>query len=108
IEYTGNPMWYAVQALPFLDETKEQSADAYFNQVYANVLSNYMAGNIPHFNQVMQQWLEKDTNALKSPLQQNEELKSVLLQETPWVEAAQQENAQNAKIAGWFKNKESN
>lgn len=107
IEYTNNPVWYAVQALPFLAESNQQSADEYFNQVYANALSSYVAGHIPRFKETMQDWLTRDTNALKSPLQTNEDLKSVLLQETPWVQAAQSESSQKATIAKWFDQKES-
>jgi hypothetical protein len=106
IEYTGNPIWYAVQALPFLDESKQPSTDALFNHFYANALSGFIATHIPHFDEIRQQWLTKDTNALKSPLQENEDLKTVLLEETPWVEAAQDESALKMKIAQWFDGKE--
>lgn len=102
MEYAGNPIWYAVQALPLLDEPERGSADAYFNQVYANLMSRFIARRIPRFKTVMQQWLVRDTNALKSPLQQNEQLKTVTLQETPWVENAVQESARQEKLAKWF------
>ncbi len=102
IEYTGNPVWYAVQALPFLDEDKLQSADVLYNHFYANVLSGFIAKEIPHFRDIMKAWLTKDTDALKSPLQQNEDLKTVMLQETPWVQTAQNESAQKYRIASWF------
>lgn len=102
IEYTGNPVWYAVQALPFLDEDKLQSADVLYNHFYANVLSGFIAKEIPHFRDVMKAWLTEDTNALKSPLQQNEDLKTVVLQETPWVQTAQNESAQKYRVASWF------
>ncbi len=102
IEYTGNPIWYAVQALPFLDEDTRESANALFRKVYANSLSRYIALKVPHFKAIMQQWLTADTNALKSPLQKNQELKNVLLKETPWVEDAQAEAAQKSKTAHWY------
>lgn len=102
LEYTGNPVWYAVQALPFLDADPLQSADVLYNRFYANALSGYIAKQIPDFHQIMETWLTKDTNTLKSPLQQNEQLKTVLIQETPWVQAGRQEEEQKSRIAHWF------
>ncbi len=102
IEYTGNPVWYAVQALPFLAEDTRESANALFRKVYANSLSRYVALKIPHFKAIMQQWLTADTSQLKSPLQMNEDLKNVLLKETPWVEDARAEAAQKSKVAHWY------
>lgn len=106
IEYTGNPVWYAVQALPFLDKDKQQSTDVLYNRFYANALSSVIANDIPDFQNIMHTWLTKDTDALKSSLQQNENLKTVLLQETPWVQAAQSENAQKRRVAEWFENRD--
>ena len=104
VEYAANPVWYAVMALPFMDEALEgnQSANALFSRYYANALSSLVAGNIPDFQTTMQQWIQTDSSALKSPLEQNESLKTVLLQETPWVAAAQSESAQRAKVAAWY------
>ncbi|MGH2642721.1 MAG: alpha-2-macroglobulin family protein, partial [Chitinophagaceae bacterium] len=105
LEYAGNPIWYTVQALPFLDENKQQSSDVMYSRFYANALSAVIAKNIPSFNKIMHTWLVKDTNALKSSLEQNENLKNVLLQETPWVQAAQNEAAQKHRVAEWFESK---
>jgi hypothetical protein len=106
IEYTGNPVWYAVQALPFLDENDQKSSDALYNRFYANVLSGFIAGHIPHFQEIMQKWLGADSAMVKSPLQENESLKTVLLQETPWVQAALDESAQKGAVARWFNGKQ--
>src|SRR5699024_10557444 len=108
LEYTGNPIWYVVQALPFIDkENNNKSTSALFRKIYANALSSYVALKIPDFKEVTQRWLEKDTNALKSPLQKNQELKNILLQETPWVQTAQSEAAQKAKVAAWYQQEDS-
>lgn len=101
-EFTPNPIWYAVSALPSLDETKRESADAVYNRFYANVLGSFISQRIPGFQKTMRQWLSKDTNALKSPLQKKEDLKTVLLQETPWVQNAQDETTQRKELAEWF------
>jgi hypothetical protein len=106
IEFSGNPVWYAIQALPWLDANTAKSTDALFNGYYANALSGFLADRIPGFQQTMSEWLTRDTDALKSPLQQNETLKTVLLEETPWVQAAQDESAQKAETASWFEDRD--
>lgn len=106
IEYAGNPVWYAVQALPFLDEDNQQSTDVLYNRFYANALSSVIAKDIPDFQYIMHAWPTKDTHALKSPLERNENLKTVLLQETPWVRAGQGESAQKHRVAEWFEGKD--
>ena len=102
IEYTANPIWYAVQALPFLDDNPRKSADVLFQKVYAQALSRYIALKIPDFKSVMESWRTADSQALKSPLQQNQALKNILLEETPWVLQARDEAAGKAAVAQWY------
>lgn len=106
VEYTSNPVWYAVLALPVIDEDQRPSTDALYDRFYANALGKLITGSIPHFKEVLQAWTSEDTSALTSPLDKNQELKSVLLQETPWVRNAQEESTQRAKTAGWFNEKQ--
>ncbi|MEO5984675.1 MAG: alpha-2-macroglobulin family protein, partial [Ferruginibacter sp.] len=102
VEYTSNPVWYAVQALPFLAEQHHETADQNFNRYYANILAAYIANVNPKIKLVFDKWKITDTAALISNLQKNEELKSVLLQETPWVLAAKNESQQKKNIALLF------
>ncbi|MEI7736878.1 MAG: alpha-2-macroglobulin, partial [Ferruginibacter sp.] len=69
---------------------------------YANVLAAYISNAAPKIKAVFEKWKTKDTAALLSNLQKNEELKSALLQETPWVLEAQNENQQKKNIALLF------
>lgn len=104
VEYASNPVWYAVLALPFMDEELQgkPNASALFNRYYANALSTTVAKSVPGFDRTMEAWVQADSSALKSPLEQNESLKSVLLEETPWVAAAEAESDQRARVAYWF------
>ncbi|CAN5817767.1 alpha-2-macroglobulin family protein [soil metagenome] len=102
IEYTSNPSWYAVQALPYLMEFPYECAEQTFNRYYANTLASYISNLMPKIKAVFETWKNIDTAALMSNLQKNEELKSVLLQETPWVLEAQNENQQKKNIALLF------
>jgi len=102
VEYTSNPAWYAVQALPYLMEYPYECAEQTWNRYYANSLATFIANSSPRIKQVFEQWKIKDTVALMSNLQKNQELKSVLLEETPWVLQAKTESEQKKNIALLF------
>lgn len=102
LEYTSNPAWYAVQALPYLMEYPYDCAEQIWNRYYANSLASFIANSSPRIKQVFEQWKIKDTAALMSNLQKNQELKAVLLEETPWVLQAKNENEQKKNIALLF------
>ncbi|MBC7948833.1 MAG: alpha-2-macroglobulin, partial [Chitinophagaceae bacterium] len=102
IEYTSNPSWYAVQALPYLMEYPYDCAEQIWNRYYANSIATMIVNSAPRLKQIFEQWKTKDTAALLSNLQKNEELKSVLLEETPWVLQAKTEAEQKRNIALLF------
>jgi len=102
VEFTGNPAWYAVQALPYLMEYPYECAEQTFNRLYANALAGHIVGQSPKMKQVFEQWQQKDTAAFASALQKNEDLKLTLLEETPWVMEAQDEQEQKKRIALLF------
>ena len=102
VEFTSNPAWYAVQALPYLMEYPYECAEQVFNRYYANTLATSIANASPRIKAIFERWRTADTAALLSNLQKNEELKSALLQETPWVLEAKTEAQQKKNIALLF------
>src|SRR5688572_28956221 len=102
VEYTSNPAWYAVQALPYLMEYPYDCAEQVWNRYYANALATTIANASPRIKQIFESWKTKDTAALLSNLQKNQELKAVLLEETPWVLQAKSEEQQKKNIALLF------
>ncbi len=102
VEFTGNPAWYAVQALPYLMEYPWECAEQTFNRYYANALAAKITGSSPPIKSIIERWQKSETAALVSPLQKNEDLKNVLLEETPWVVQAESENKQKKNIARLF------
>lgn len=101
IEYSSNPIWYAVQALPYLMEYPYECAEQSFNRLYANLLAAWIVNKDPLLKKVFTQW-QQDSSSLQSNLQKNEELKQILLQETPWVLAAENEEQQKKNLALLF------
>ena len=104
VEYTGNPVWYAVQALPVLTEPEYENAYSWAAAYYANALSGYIVRSNPHIHQVVESWVmqQTDNGILSSALQKNEELKNVSLEETPWLSEAQSEAEQKQRLLTLF------
>jgi hypothetical protein len=102
LEFSSNPAWYAVQALPYLMEKSNESADASFHRLYANTLALHIVNSNPQIRQVFEVWKEFSPDALLSNLEKNEELKSLILRETPWVLDAQSETERKQRIALLF------
>ncbi|GAA4238555.1 hypothetical protein GCM10022291_29470 [Postechiella marina] len=100
LEMTSNPAWYAVQALPYLMEYPYECNEQTFSRYYANALASHIANTNPRIQEVFNQW--KNTDALLSNLEKNQELKSILIQETPWLRDAQSETEQKKRIALLF------
>ena len=100
LEITSNPAWYAVQALPYLMEYPYECNEQTFSKYYANTLASHIATSNPRIKEVFEQWANSD--ALLSNLEKNEELKSLLIQETPWLRDAQSESEQKKRIGLLF------
>ncbi len=101
VEYTPDPAWYSVQALPYLIEFPHECAEQTFNRFYANALAANIISRHPRIKQVLETW-SKDSTAFESALKKNEELKQILLNETPWVIDAENEAQQMKNIALLF------
>ncbi len=102
VEFTSNPAWYVVQALPYLSQYPYDCSEQVWNRYYANLLAGHIINAAPGIKKVFEQWRTMDTSALLSNLQKNEELKYVLLEETPWVMEAKSEAEQKKNLALLF------
>ena len=102
VEYTTNPAWYAVQALPYLMDYPYDCAEQTWNRFYANALAGKIANSSPRIKAVFESWKNLTPDALLSNLQKNPELKSALLEETPWVLDAKNETEQKRNIGLLF------
>ncbi len=100
IELNTNPLWLAIAALPYLREYPYECSEQLFSRLYANMLSNYILNASPKIKKVLEEWNNK--GKLTSKLQQNEELKNILLEETPWLRSAENETEQMKRLALFF------
>ncbi|WP_167856939.1 alpha-2-macroglobulin family protein [Hymenobacter aquaticus] len=106
LEMTENPAWYAVQALPYLMEYPYECSEQVFSRLYANLLAARILQQNPRLKPVLDEWKRAaqsgDKAALTSKLEQNQELKNLLLQETPWVRDAQGETERMRRLGELF------
>lgn len=100
VQGVSQPAWYAVLALPYLMEFPHECAEQTFNRYYANALARHIARSDPKIRAIFDQW--KGTAALDSPLLKNEDLKGILIEETPWLRDATEQSAARARIAMLF------
>lgn len=99
-ELASNPIWYAVQALSTLDVTDHEDLVSLLAVYFSNTLSQYIAHSNPKLQQVIQKWRAegRDSQTLLSNLEKNSELKSILVEETPWVMEAENETEQKQRL----------
>ncbi len=103
LEYTSNPSWYAIQALPYLMEYPYDCTEQIFSRYYANAIASHIVNAHPRIKQVFDHWrTSTGSNELISNLEKNQELKSILLEETPWVLDAESESARKKRVALLF------
>lgn len=100
VQMVSNPSWYAVLALPYLMEYPFQCTEQTFNRLYANALAQFIANSDPQIERVFEQW--RGTDALDSPLEKNQDLKSVMLEETPWLRDAIRESQARRNVGILF------
>ncbi len=103
LEFTSNPSWYAIQALPYLMEYPYDCTEQIFSRYYANAIASHIVNAHPRIKQVFDSWrADNESNELLSNLEKNQELKSLLLEETPWVMDAQSETKRKNRVALLF------
>ena len=104
IEYTNNPAWLLMQALPYVGDVNEKNAISLSAALFANTLARTIVKENPTLKTVFKQWEQElgTETSLQSQLEKNEALKALVLTETPWVAVAQSESAQRRAIAAYF------
>ena len=101
VEYTANPLWYAVQALPVLQEPRANDAISLASALNATATIAGLSARYPQLKQVVELWsLQEETQ--KGSLDSQQGLTGILLDEIPWVIAAENEKKRIQNIAQLF------
>jgi hypothetical protein len=102
VQMVSQPAWYAVMALPYLMEFPHECSEQTFNRFYANALARHIAQSDPKIRRTFDLWRDAQPEALESPLLKNQELKSLLIEETPWLRDAAKESEQRRNLGVLF------
>ena len=104
VEFTAHPAWYAVQALPVVANPQNEDALSWATAYYAHSLAAYIVKENPRIKQIFDSWKAQGgtKETFMSNLQKNQELKNILLAETPWLTEATNEAEQKQRIATLF------
>lgn len=105
VEYTANPTWLMIQALPYMAEPVENNSVSLVASYYANVLGRFIMNQSPVIRKVVELWKKEDKggdNSLMSALEKNQELKTLVLDETPWVMEAEKEGDMKKMLSSFF------
>lgn len=104
LEMTGNPAWYAVSALPAMLPQGEDNAISWAASWYAHALGQHLVKQHPVIQYTLEAWRAQgvEQQALSSRLEQNQEVKEILLHESPWVMEAESETERQRRMARFF------
>lgn len=104
VEFTAHPAWYAVQALPVVANPQNEDALSWATAYYAHSLAACIVKESPRIKQIFDSWKAQSgtKETFMSNLQKNQELKNILLAETPWLTEATNEAEQKQRIATLF------
>ncbi|MBQ6010919.1 MAG: hypothetical protein IJL17_20485 [Kiritimatiellae bacterium] len=102
VRAVSRPAWYAVLALPYLMEFPHECCEQTFSRFYANALGAHIANSDPRIRATFETWKAAGGDTLKSPLEQNEDLKAIALDSTPWVREAASETASRRRVGQLF------
>ncbi len=83
-------------------ESPYESSEELFDRYYANSIASFVINSNPKIKNVFDVWKNYSPDALLSNLEKNQELKNILLQETPWVLDAKNETERKQRIALLF------
>lgn len=100
LEVSSEPVWDAILSLPYLIEYPYECAEQTFARYYGNRLAQHIVQSKPQIAKTFKLWASSD--ALLSELEKNQELKNILIEETPWLRDAQSETEQRKRIALLF------
>ena len=100
IELTSNPLWFAVMSIPYLRTFPYECSEQLFSRLYGNMLSSYIINSSPKIKTVFDEWNAKETP--NNPLESNEELKNILITETPWLSNIKDQEKQMQELALFF------
>ncbi len=105
VEFTGNPAWMAVLALPTIGSPSDQNAVSLTAAYYSASLASFIVDSYPQIRKMFEVWKAQggvSKDVFMSELQKNQELKELLLENSPFLLDAENEEEQRQRLATLF------
>lgn len=92
LQYCQNPVWTVVRAMRGLSAAKGDYTSILASQMFSTLTALKINADNPTVGEVIRAWKANDSAALTSMLERNSELKTLLLEQTPWVQTARNQS----------------
>ncbi len=104
LEYCDNPAWYVVTALPGLSQQKLSTPSDAASAIFSAAVAEGILRDNPAIAEALRHWTASDRSdsTLTSMLQRNADLKTMLLQATPWMVDAMNDTQRMQRLALLF------
>ena len=100
VEVISNPAWQVLLALPYLMEFPHECAEQTFHRYFAAAIARRLLESNPQITKVLESWRNSPT--ADSPLERNQDLTGITLEETPWLRDALNDSQARHRLAGFF------
>jgi uncharacterized protein YfaS (alpha-2-macroglobulin family) len=102
LEVQTDPLWTALFSLPSIMKPESGSSEQLFTSYFSNLLARKIIQDNPSFKSLIESWKTNDTTIFSSELEKDLVLKSILLNETPWLQDAASESERKARLVQLF------
>ncbi len=99
VEYSSDPRWLAVYALPSMLKDQPNNPEMVFSSFFANAMGQHTMQKIENKNSIKQIFGDY---APKSQLEHNEDVAYLNVEQTPWISQSREEEEQRNKLADLF------
>jgi len=101
LEFTEHPEWTVIEALDGIKLPEHDNAPCFAASLYANTMASRLAQSIPGFEEALL-WAKEHNIDATSPLEDNQDLKEIVLNNSPWVRDALAEAEQRSRLLDLF------
>ena len=100
LQYCQNPVWTVVKAMRGIAGRNETTSTGLVGRLFSALAARHILKENPSIADAIKQWSENPSEeALVSMLEKNEDLKRLMLDQTPWVQAAANNSQRMAALA---------
>lgn len=100
LQYCQNPVWTVVKAMRGIAGRNESTSTGLVGRLFSALAARHILKENPSIAAAIRQWSENPSEeALVSMLEKNGDLKRLMLDQTPWVQAAANNSQRMAALA---------